>query len=105
VIARSTHGLHAEVAVPAGDRARLERLCRYICRPPIAQDRLEEHPGGKLRYTFKKPWKVIERDWYQILAYRLNDRGECLKCGDTVAGVFDGPVGTPGRRRFRVATA
>ena len=45
--------VHAEVAVPAYDRARLERLCRYVCRPPIAQERLEEHPSGKLRYTLK----------------------------------------------------
>ncbi len=49
--------VHAEVAIPAHDRARLERLCRYMCRPPIAQERLEEHPSGKLRYAFKKPWK------------------------------------------------
>ncbi len=49
--------VHAQVAIPARDRPRLERLCRYMCRPPIAQDRLEEQPGGKLRYTFKKAWK------------------------------------------------
>ena len=49
--------VHAQVAIPARDRARLERLCRYVCRPPIAQDRLEEHASGKLRYTLKKPWK------------------------------------------------
>lgn len=38
-------------------RARLERLCRYLCRPPIAQDRLEVQPNGKLRhsYSFKFP--------------------------------------------------
>ena len=49
--------VHAEVAIPAHDRARLERLCSYVCRPPIAQERLEEHPSGKLRYTLKKAWK------------------------------------------------
>ncbi len=30
--------LHANVAVPARDRKRLERLCRYVARPPIATD-------------------------------------------------------------------
>ena len=30
--------LHAAVAVPAGDRRRLERLCRYVARPPLAND-------------------------------------------------------------------
>ncbi len=49
--------VHAQVAIPARDRARLERLCRYVCRPPLAQDRLEQHASGKLRYTLKKPWK------------------------------------------------
>jgi len=49
--------VHARVAIPARDRPRLERLCRYVCRPPIAQDRLEEQPGGKLRYMLKKPSK------------------------------------------------
>jgi len=49
--------VHAEVVVPARDRARLERLCRYVCRPPIAQNRLEEMEGGKLSYLLKKPWR------------------------------------------------
>ena len=36
-----SHGInvHADVVVPARDRARLERLCRYVCRPPLAQNR------------------------------------------------------------------
>jgi hypothetical protein len=33
--------LHAAVAVPARDRQRLERLCRYLARPPLANGRLE----------------------------------------------------------------
>ncbi len=32
--------LHPDVAVPARDRRRLERLCRYVARPPVATDRL-----------------------------------------------------------------
>jgi hypothetical protein len=34
--------LHANVAVPATDRARLEQLCRYLLRPAVAQDRLRQ---------------------------------------------------------------
>ena len=45
------------VAVPARDRLRLERLCRYTARPPLAADRLELLPGGRLRYWFKTPWR------------------------------------------------
>ena len=33
--------LHAGVGVPAGDRGRLEHLCRYVLRPPIAQEAIE----------------------------------------------------------------
>jgi hypothetical protein len=52
----SGFNVHASISVGARDRARLERLCRYLLRPPIALDRLEQHPSGKLRYSLKKPW-------------------------------------------------
>ena len=31
---------------------------------------------------------VIERDWYQILGYQLDDLGRCRHCGGAVAGRF-----------------
>ena len=49
--------LHADVAVPAQDRKRLERLCRYVARPPIAIDRLEALPEGRLAYRLKTRWR------------------------------------------------
>jgi hypothetical protein len=49
--------LHADVAVPARDRRRLERLCRYVARPPLANDRLEEHANGRLTVRLKTPWR------------------------------------------------
>jgi hypothetical protein len=49
--------VHAQVAIPARDRARLERLYGYVCRPSIAADRLEQQASGKLRFARKKPWK------------------------------------------------
>ena len=49
--------LHAAVAVPARDRRRLERLCRYAARPPLANDRLEEHPDGRLTVRLKTCWR------------------------------------------------
>src|SRR5262245_12666799 len=36
--------LHANVAVHADDRPRLERLARYCARPPIAMERLDMRP-------------------------------------------------------------
>jgi hypothetical protein len=49
--------LHAAVAVPARDRRRLERLCRYVARPPLASDRLEESPDGRLVLRLKTRWR------------------------------------------------
>ena len=49
--------LHANVAVHADDRPRLERLARYCARAPIAMDRLERLVDGRLLYRFKRPWR------------------------------------------------
>ena len=46
--------------------------------------------------------RVIERDWYQLGAWRLDDKGACLTCGTQLPGVFDGPPGTWGRKRLPV---
>jgi hypothetical protein len=48
--------LHANVAVPATDRARLEQLCRYLLRPAVAQDRLRQLDDGRVVLTLKSPW-------------------------------------------------
>ncbi len=49
--------LHADVSLPARDRNRLERLGRYILRPPICLDRLEAQPDGRLSYRLKTQWR------------------------------------------------
>jgi hypothetical protein len=49
--------LHANVAVPARDRRRLERLCRYVARPPVATERLSRLEDGRLLYRLKHRWR------------------------------------------------
>jgi hypothetical protein len=49
--------LHAGVAVPAHDRRRMERLCRYVARPPLATERLRELTDGRLLYELKSRWR------------------------------------------------
>ena len=43
--------------VRANDRDGLERLVKYLARPPIANDRLSELPDGRLTLVFKQPWR------------------------------------------------
>jgi hypothetical protein len=49
--------LHADVSVPARDRRRLERLCRYVARPPLANERVEERLDGRLTLRLKTRWR------------------------------------------------
>ena len=49
--------VHANVAVSAGDRARLERLAQYCARGPVATERLEMLTDGRLLYRFKRAWR------------------------------------------------
>ena len=48
--------LHADVRVAAHDVQALERLCRYISRPPLSHERLSRTPEGDVVLTFKRPW-------------------------------------------------
>ncbi len=49
--------VHANVCIPAHDRMRLERLCRYTGRPPVATERLSLLPDGRLLYRLKRRWR------------------------------------------------
>jgi pyruvate formate lyase activating enzyme len=46
--------------------------------------------------------RVIERDWYELGAWRLTDTGACTRCRTQVPGVFAGPPGVWGARRLGV---
>jgi hypothetical protein len=48
--------LHANVWVSAHDRAGRERLCRYILRPPFAQERLRLRSDGRIVLELKTAW-------------------------------------------------
>jgi hypothetical protein len=49
--------LHADVAVSVRDRKRLERLCRYVARPPLATERLTRLDDGRLCYRLETRWR------------------------------------------------
>lgn len=49
--------LYAKQAVHGRDRKQLEKLCRYITRPPVANERLSLRDDGRLELEFKRAWK------------------------------------------------
>jgi hypothetical protein len=54
--------LHANGWVSANDRAGLERLCRYILRPPFAQERLRLRSDGRIALELKTAWQDGTRE-------------------------------------------
>ena len=48
--------LHAATRVAANDKQGRLTLCRYILRPPLANDRLKIVDDNHVRLDFKKPW-------------------------------------------------
>jgi Putative transposase len=61
--------VHAKQLVDGRDRRQLERLCRYITRPPVAQERLELRADGRIELTLKSIW----RDGTRALLFEPHD--------------------------------
>ena len=53
----SGFSLHAGVFANADEPEKLERLCRYISRPAISEQRLSMTQHGKVRYKLKTPYR------------------------------------------------
>jgi hypothetical protein len=51
------YNLQAATRVGANDRQGLERMARYLARPPIATDRLSQLYDGRLELRLKRPWR------------------------------------------------
>lgn len=49
--------VHAKQAIRGGDREGLERLARYILRPPLANGRLDRTEDGRVLLHLKRPWR------------------------------------------------
>jgi len=48
--------LHAGLVIPVGQRDRLERVCRYVLRPPVTSERLALTADGRVRVALRQPW-------------------------------------------------
>jgi hypothetical protein len=49
--------LHAGVSANRKQRDKIERLCRYITRPPVSEKRLALTAQGQVRYHLKTPYR------------------------------------------------
>ena len=49
--------LHAALVIPAGQHERLERVSRYVLRPPVAVERLHLASDGRVRVSLREPWR------------------------------------------------
>jgi hypothetical protein len=49
--------LHAGIGLEADQREKLERLARYVSRPPVLIERLALTAPGQVRYRLKTPYR------------------------------------------------
>jgi hypothetical protein len=49
--------LHAGLGVEAAQREKLERLARYVSRPPVSVERLSPTAQEQVRYRLKTPYR------------------------------------------------
>ena len=59
-------------------------------------------PAGASTYCANCDRRLIERDWYELGAWKLDGAAACENCGTVCAGVFDGRPGNWGRKRQAV---
>jgi len=61
--------LYAKQQVDGRDRPELERLCRYVMRPPLSQERLQGRTDGRLELDLKN----VRKDGTRALVLEPED--------------------------------
>ncbi|MDH5492650.1 MAG: transposase [Myxococcales bacterium] len=49
--------VHAAERIDGHDRDALEKVCRYLCRPALSQERIRLHHDGRVRVQLKRAWR------------------------------------------------
>jgi pyruvate formate lyase activating enzyme len=76
-------------------RQAMERGLRYVYTGNIVD------PAGQTTWCPGCGQAVIERDWYELGAWRMREN-RCATCSHEIAGRFEGPPGGWGRRRVPI---
>jgi len=61
--------LHAGVAANEKQRDKLERLCRYVTRPPVSEKRLELTVYDQVRYCLKTAFPLARTRFYSCTPF------------------------------------
>jgi pyruvate formate lyase activating enzyme len=87
---------------PAATLQRARRIAKAAGLRYAYTGNVHDEEGGST-YCHACGARVIERDWYVLGDWALDDAGHCIACGEPCAGRFDGRPGRWGARRLPVA--
>jgi pyruvate formate lyase activating enzyme len=86
---------------PAWTLSRARQAARAAGLRHVYTGNVHDEDGGST-YCAACGARVIQRDWFVLGEYGLDERGCCLGCGAALAGRFQAAAGTWGARRQRV---
>ncbi len=88
-------------ATPASTLRRARDIARRAGLAHVYTGNVHDKEGGTT-YCTGCGDALIVRDWYEILSYRVDDHGRCVKCSTPLAGRFGGYDTPFGARRIPV---
>ena len=96
VAKNSGFSLHARVVTKAHERDQIEKVCRYIARPAVAEERLFNNDQGDVIYNFIMPWengttamKLTPMELMERLVALVLET--CCKCGGRMKIIAKNP--------------
>jgi pyruvate formate lyase activating enzyme len=89
---------------PPNTLTRAREIARGAGERHVYTGNVHDAPG-QTTYCHACGEKLIERDWYRLGRWRLDDKGNCGSCGVACAGVFEAAPGDwgPNRRPVRLS--
>ena len=86
-------------ATPLATLQRARNIAKSLGLQHVYTGNVHDDDGGST-YCHECSALLVERDWYQLGHWGLDDLGKCRQCGTRCAGVFEPVAGHWGRRRL-----
>jgi ribosomal protein S27E len=87
----SGFSLHAGISAKALQRNKIERLARYVSRPPVATERLSLTPGGNVCYALKTPYRDGTTHMMLLRASCPPPFGPAFGCPKSLPAILSSP--------------